>query len=66
MKSKIAISCVAFLLLIMFDTKAQTFLHNIDQPKTIASEKDQPSLMVFSGSDWCKPCIQLKEKVLTK
>lgn len=29
------------------------------------SEKDKkPILMVFSGSDWCKPCMQLKKDVI--
>lgn len=54
------------LLLITSFTHAQTFLHNIEEAKKMATEKEQPILMVFSGSDWCKPCIQLKEKVLTQ
>lgn len=29
-----------------------------------AKEKNLPVLMVFSGSDWCKPCIKLREKIL--
>lgn len=44
---------------------AQTFLHNIENAKTTASETEKSILMIFSGSDWCKPCIQLKEKVIT-
>jgi len=28
-----------------------------------ALSKDRPILMVFSGSDWCKPCIRLKQEV---
>lgn len=29
-----------------------------------AKAKNVPVLMVFSGSDWCKPCIKLREKIL--
>lgn len=28
-----------------------------------ALSKDRPILMVFSGSDWCKPCIRLKQEI---
>lgn len=28
-----------------------------------AQEESVPILMVFSGSDWCKPCIRLKREV---
>ncbi|MEZ4828891.1 MAG: thioredoxin family protein [Bacteroidia bacterium] len=30
-----------------------------------AQQQNRPILMVFSGSDWCKPCIILKKKVLS-
>ncbi len=29
-----------------------------------AQEKNAPILMVFSGSDWCKPCMLLKRDIL--
>lgn len=28
-----------------------------------ALAENKPILMVFSGSDWCKPCIRLKQEV---
>jgi len=31
-----------------------------------AKEEGKPLLMVFSGSDWCKPCIMLREQILVK
>jgi len=65
MKSKIIISLSAFILLLMPFGYAQSFVHNIEEAKTTSSEKDQPILMIFSGSDWCKPCIQLKETVIS-
>ncbi len=32
---------------------------------TIAEEQDKVVMMIFAGSDWCKPCIRLREEVLT-
>ncbi len=31
-----------------------------------AADSGKPLLLVFSGSDWCKPCIRLREQVLIK
>ncbi|MGE0077181.1 MAG: thioredoxin family protein [Bacteroidales bacterium] len=44
-----------------------TLWHN-DYNKTleIAKAKNRPILIVFSGSDWCKPCIKLREQILVK
>lgn len=36
----------------------------LDEAKKEAEGHQKNILMVFSGSDWCKPCIVLKEKVL--
>ncbi len=30
----------------------------------LSKEKKLPLIMVFSGSDWCKPCIKLREQIL--
>jgi len=30
----------------------------------IASDENKPLIVVFSGSDWCPPCIRLDKKVL--
>ncbi len=43
---------------------AQNFVHNFDAAKEMAAEQEKPILMIFSGSDWCKPCIQLRETVI--
>lgn len=32
----------------------------------LAKDSGRPLLMVFSGSDWCKPCIKLREQILVK
>lgn len=36
----------------------------LDEAMNQAKSEDRNILMVFSGSDWCKPCIQLKKEVL--
>lgn len=43
---------------------AQNFKYDIDLAKQEAVELNRPIALVFSGSDWCKPCIQLKTNIL--
>ena len=44
--------------------KAQEIETDFTQAQSKATQEDKDILMVFSGSDWCKPCIQLKKEVL--
>jgi thioredoxin-related protein len=44
---------------------AQAFQHDIVESLELAKQSDKQILMIFSGSDWCKPCILLKETILT-
>lgn len=30
----------------------------------VANEENKPIVLVFSGSDWCAPCIRFKKKIL--
>lgn len=41
-----------------------TWTTDLAEAKAIAAEKQADILMVFAGSDWCRPCIQLKQNVL--
>ena len=43
---------------------AQEYHTNLDDASQQAREEDKQILLVFSGSDWCKPCILLKREVL--
>jgi len=36
---------------------------NFDDALTKASTEDKPIVLVFSGSDWCAPCIRLKRHI---
>ena len=42
----------------------QEKIDNIDELQSQSLENDLPILIVFSGSDWCKPCIQLDRDIL--
>ena len=42
---------------------AQEIHLNFEKALQQADEEKKHVLMVFSGSDWCKPCIQLKKEV---
>ncbi|WP_445323656.1 thioredoxin family protein [Pontibacter sp. H249] len=40
-----------------------SWLHSYDAALKQAKAEHKPILMVFSGSDWCKPCILLSREV---
>ena len=44
--------------------KGQTFESDFDTAKQLREKTEKPILLVFSGSDWCKPCIVLKKNIL--
>ena len=64
MKLSNFISVALLLLTAIGYVTAQTPVYNIDEAKTQVEGQDKTLLMVFSGSDWCKPCIKLKKEVL--
>ena len=55
-----------FILGISFNSYSQGFQSHINLEAAIeaASSQDQDILMVFSGSDWCRPCKQFKKLIL--
>jgi thioredoxin-related protein len=42
---------------------SQEWQENFDEAKKIASEQDKNIIIVFSGSDWCAPCIKLDKNI---
>lgn len=50
---------ILFLALFSANVVAQNWITNIDQAKAKASADKQNILLVFSGSDWCAPCMKL-------
>jgi len=55
---------VSFLLLssILF-VNAQDWETDFEKAKELATEKDRNIVLVFSGSDWCAPCIKLETEI---
>ncbi len=45
-------------------TPASTWNTDLTAAMQQAKASNKPVLAVFSGSDWCKPCIMLKQEVL--
>ncbi|HTJ51168.1 MAG TPA: thioredoxin family protein [Cyclobacteriaceae bacterium] len=47
--------------------KSAEFIHwyfNISEAQLAARQENKTVVIYFSGSDWCKPCIQLREKII--
>jgi thioredoxin-related protein len=51
------------LLLVSYYGQAQNWLTDFEQAKKTASEQDKNIIIVFSGSDWCAPCIKLDKNI---
>jgi thioredoxin-related protein len=45
------------------DVSENVWFTHIDSAKREAAKTNKPILLVFSGSDWCKPCIMLKRNI---
>jgi len=58
--NKIIGGCIAVVLLCAFTSGWQT---SFEQAKQQAAKEHKYILLNFSGSDWCGPCIRLKETV---
>lgn len=59
MRSIIIIACCFF----AFNLHAQEDVLTYEEALKTAEVENKNILMVFSGSDWCKPCIQLKQNI---
>jgi len=46
------------------DSLSKAWFLNIDSAKVEAQKSNKPIMIVFSGSDWCKPCMKLKSEIL--
>ncbi len=42
---------------------AQNWLTDFETAKKIATDGNKKIVLVFSGSDWCAPCIKLEDKI---
>ncbi|TMU57278.1 thioredoxin family protein [Flagellimonas algicola] len=44
--------------------QAQDWQDSFEDALALANEQNKPVVLVFSGSDWCGPCIRLKRGIL--
>jgi thioredoxin-related protein len=51
------------LVLLSMTVNSQEWLTDLEEGFEEASESDRSVLLVFSGYDWCAPCIRLKSQV---
>jgi len=56
-------SMVILLLFIGTFTYAQNWQSTFDNAKTVAEKENKNILLVFSGSDWCAPCMKLEKMI---
>lgn len=55
---------ITFLLVVISTvSQAQTWQSSFESAQTIANKEDKNILLVFSGSDWCAPCIKLEKNI---
>lgn len=57
---KIFLSLILFVSTLGF---SQDWNTSFDEAKKIATEHDKNIIIVFSGSDWCAPCIKLDKNI---
>ena len=60
---KIKKSIVILLLFMATIGYSQDWKSNLDEAKKEATAQNKKILLVFSGSDWCGPCIKLDKNV---
>ncbi|MDI9258339.1 thioredoxin family protein [Flavobacterium sedimenticola] len=54
--------CISLLMISAFGF-SQTWKTNMEEAKTTATAQNKNIVLVFSGSDWCAPCIKLDKNV---
>lgn len=52
-------------LLCFANSYSQNWVTGLDEAKAIAQKENKNIILVFSGSDWCAPCIKLDKNIWT-
>ena len=52
------------IILLAYTVNAQEWQTDFATAQKIANEKNHKIVLVFSGSDWCAPCIKLESEIL--
>lgn len=54
---------VIFVFILSNFSFAQNWQTNFEHAKSIASKENKNIVLVFSGSDWCAPCMKLEKSI---
>jgi thioredoxin-related protein len=54
---------INLLLMLSLALSAQNWQTDLATAKSIAENENKPIVLVFSGSDWCAPCMKLEKKI---
>ena len=54
---------VVLIFFIGLNSFSQNWLTNFEEAKQVAHSSNQKIILVFSGSDWCAPCIKLEKEI---
>ena len=49
---------------VLFNLSNPALYNNYQDALAMAKKENKHILMIFSGSDWCRPCIRLKTSIL--
>lgn len=56
---------ITVMLLTAHGVSAQDWVLDFDKAQELAQTEDKTIVLVFSGSDWCGPCIKLERSIWT-
>jgi len=54
---------IIIFLLVFGSLQAQEWQSSFDKAVGLANKENKPIILVFSGSDWCAPCIRLEKNI---
>lgn len=63
MKKKVLFFFYGLVIMMPFNLLAQDWRTNWDEAKVEAKKENKKLILVFSGSDWCIPCIKLEKEI---
>jgi len=64
MRTKLLILSLLVLFTVNMQSQSTAWFSNSSEAKAYAQKNNVPILLVFAGSDWCKPCMMLKAEIL--
>ena len=64
MKHKSLLICSLFIITTSLFSQSTAWFTVSSEAKAYALKNDVPILLIFAGSDWCKPCMMLKADIL--